>query len=42
LTNLAWLSLAGNNLDLTSGSLDMMDIEALQDRGVEVEYYLQD
>ena len=30
-----------NNLDLTSGSADMQDIEALQARGVDVNYIPQ-
>ncbi len=30
--------LTGNNLDLTEGSEDMLNIKALQDRGVEVYY----
>ncbi|GAG23918.1 unnamed protein product, partial [marine sediment metagenome] len=32
------VNVCNNYLDLTPGSSDMMDIEALQDRGVEVSY----
>jgi hypothetical protein len=38
LTNLTMLSLANNQLLLQSGSPDMLDIEALQGRGIDVNF----
>jgi len=39
ITSMDWVDVRYNNLDLTRGSPDMRNIEALEDRGVDVDFY---